>query len=218
MPDRNDTPLSEALPGVLVYVVGPSGAGKDTLIARVQDMPTGSQETRPLHVARRSITRPAGGSAEKHHEMTEAGFARALQKGEFVMHWESHGLCYGISREIDGWLAADAVVIVNGSREYLPEAVKLYPRLVPVLVRVTPEALRQRLAARGRETAEEIDERVRRAELTVPDVPGLVVIDNSGPLENAVAAFSLLVRNLREDAAAPHAPISSPAPASSRAA
>ena len=205
MPDRENRSAGAPLPGVLVYVVGPSGAGKDTLIARVQEMPTGSMETRPLHVARRRITRPAGGSAEKHHEMTEAEFARALQKGEFVMHWKSHGLSYGISREIDGWLAADAVVIVNGSREYLPEARKSYPHLIPVLVRVAPETLRQRLAARGRETAGEIDERVRRASLAVPDIPGLVVIDNSGPLENAVAAFSRLVLNLREDAAAPRA-------------
>ncbi|SBW07289.1 ribose 1,5-bisphosphokinase [uncultured delta proteobacterium] len=218
MPDSKNSPTGAALPGVLVYVVGPSGAGKDTLIARVQDMPTGSLETRPLHVARRRITRPAGGSAENHHEMTDAEFARALQKGEFVMHWESHGLSYGISREIDGWLAADAVVIVNGSREYLPEAAKMYPHLVPVLIRVTPEALRQRLAARGRETAGEIDERIRRAALAVPDVPGLVVIDNSGPLESAVAAFSRLILNLREDTAMPHAFAASPASAASRAA
>lgn len=191
-----DTSLS---PGVLVYVTGPSGSGKDTLIAHTKDMSTLSVETRPLHIARRRITRPAGDSTENHFAMTESEFMRALQKNEFVMHWQSHGLFYGISAEIDGWLAADAVVIVNGSREYLPEARKVYPHLIPVLVHVNRRVLRQRLLDRGRETAEEIDERIHRASLSVPDAPGLIVIDNSGPLENAIAAFSLLIRSLQED-------------------
>lgn len=187
------------LPGILVYVMGPSGSGKDTLIAHTKDMSTVSLETRPLHIARRRITRPDGDSTENHHAMTESEFTRALQKKEFVLHWKSHGLFFGISKEIDGWLAADAVVIVNGSREHLPEARKVYPYLIPVLVHVNPEVLRHRLLNRGRETAEEIDERIHRASLGVPDTPGLIVIDNSGPLENAVTAFSFLIRSLQED-------------------
>lgn len=197
---------TEQAAGVLVYVMGPSGAGKDTLIAGVGEMATGSLDTRPLHVAVRRITRPSGGGAEKHCPMTDAEFARACQRGEFAMRWESHGLSYGISREIDGWLAADAVVIVNGSREYLPEAVKHYPRMIPVLIRVNPDVLRQRLTERGRETPEVIDERIHRASLDIPDLPGLVVIDNSGPPEAAVMAFSLLVRSLREDTFEPRTP------------
>lgn len=185
--------------GVLVYVIGPSGSGKDTLITHAKEMITGSLETRPLHIARRRITRPAGDGTENHYAMTESEFTHSRQQDAFVMHWESHGLFYGISREIDGWLAADAVVIVNGSRAYLPEARKVYPHLIPVLVHVNREVLRQRLWTRGRETAEEIDERIRRASLGVPDTPGLIVIDNSGPIENAAMAFSLLIRSLQED-------------------
>ncbi|MDR3177084.1 MAG: phosphonate metabolism protein/1,5-bisphosphokinase (PRPP-forming) PhnN [Desulfovibrio sp.] len=183
--------------GVLVYVIGPSGAGKDALISSVKNMPANSPEARPLRVARRRITRPAGDDAENHQAMTASEFARACRKGEFVMHWESHGCSYGIGKEIDDWLAADAVVIVNGSRAYLPEAGKIYPRLIPVLVSVNPEILRQRLINRGRETPEEIEERIRRASLAVPDVPGLIVMDNSGPLEEAVRAFSVFIEKLR---------------------
>ncbi len=198
--EENDS--TRTLPArVLIYLIGPSGAGKDTLIARMKEMPTGSLETRPLHIARRCITRPAGDEgSERHWAMTESEFARALQKGEFVMHWESHGLQYGIGKEIDGWLAADSVVVVNGSRAYLPEARKIYPHLIPVLVHVNLEILRQRLLDRGRETPEEIDGRIRRAALDVPEVSGLVVIDNSGPVDRAVLAFSTLIRALREDA------------------
>ena len=207
--DRENSSKAPSLSaGVLVYVMGPSGAGKDTLIAQAKDMPAGSLETRPLHIARRRITRPSGDSTENHHVMADSEFARACQMGEFVMHWESHGLCYGISREIEGWLAADAVVIVNGSREYLPRARKIYPNLIPVLVHVAPEILRQRLLARGRETPEDIEKRVRRASLAVPEIPGLVVIDNSGPLDRAVLAFSLLIKDLREDTYTPGTPTS----------
>jgi ribose 1,5-bisphosphokinase len=184
--------------GALVYLIGPSGAGKDALISGVKDMPAGSREARPLYVARRCITRPAGDSAENHLAMTASEFARARRKGEFVMCWESHGFSYGIGKEIDNWLAVDAVVIVNGSRAYLTEARKIYPRLIPVLVRVDEEILRQRLINRGRETPEEIEERIRRASLAVPDVPGLIVMDNSGSLEKAVLAFSLFIKELRK--------------------
>ncbi|MDR2800029.1 MAG: phosphonate metabolism protein/1,5-bisphosphokinase (PRPP-forming) PhnN [Desulfovibrio sp.] len=189
--------------GVLVYVIGPSGAGKDALISHVKDMPADAQAARPLHVARRRITRPAGDRTENHQAMAASEFARACREGEFVMHWESHGFSYGIGREIDGWLAADAVVIVNGSRAYLPEARKTYPRLIPVLVRVNQEILRQRLINRGRETPEEIEERIRRASLAVPDVPGLIVINNSSSLEDAVLAFSLFIKELRRHPTTP---------------
>lgn len=189
--------------GVLVYVMGPSGAGKDTLIACVEKMSTGSTEARPLHVARRRITRPAGNDAENHQAVTETEFAALRDAGAFAMHWESHGLYYGIGREIEGWLAADAVVIVNGSRAYLPQAEEAFPQLVPVLIHVEKNVLRQRLTRRGREPAEAMAKRLARAEMALPGHTEAVIIDNSGPMENAVTSFRTLIESLREESPAP---------------
>ncbi len=83
------------------------------------------------------------------------------------------------------WLAA-----------YLPEARQRYPDLLAVLVEVKPEVLRQRLLARGRESAEEVEQRLARsARLQAAADPSVHVLDNSSTLEAAVAAFVSLLRH-----------------------
>ena len=194
---------AESAGGVLVYVMGASGAGKDTLISRLEAMETGACETRPLHVARRRITRPGGDGTENHLPMSDGEFDACLDQGDFILNWESHGLRYGISIEILGWLAVGSVVVVNGSREYLPQARRIFPNLIPVFVHVSRETLHQRLLARNRETPEEIENRLNRASLAVPGDQGVVVIDNSTDIENATRVFCSLVRALRENILAP---------------
>lgn len=117
-------------------------------------------------------------------------------QGAFAMHWRANGLDYGIPRQVDQWLAAGRAVLVNGSRAYLPEARQRYPDLLAVLVEVKPEVLRQRLLARGRETAEEVEQRLARsARLQAAADPSVHVLDNSSTLEAAVAAFVSLLRH-----------------------
>ena len=203
--------------GTLIYVMGPSGSGKDSLIAYVrravnaayaQTWRIGANtavNTRrglsPVLFARRHITREVGAGGERHHPLTREEFQRRKISGEFSLAWESHGLCYGISAGIDSRLAQGALVIVNGSREYLPEAVKRYPALVPVIISVRPEILRARLEKRGREGAADIDERLAKAAMALPDIPGLadrlIRVDNSAELEEAGRRFANLCDRIR---------------------
>lgn len=176
--------------GRLIYLLGPSGAGKDTLIDHVRERVDG---VLPVAFAHRYITRPAGAGGESHVALTEAEYAERLERGLFAMAWDSHGLRYGVGREIDLWLAAGLTVVVNGSRAWLPQARARYPDLIPVILTVAPEELRRRLTARGRESADQVEARLVRAAAFVVDDPGAVFIDNSGPLENAVAALEVLL-------------------------
>jgi ribose 1,5-bisphosphokinase len=81
-------------------------------------------------------------------------------------------------------------VVLNGSRAALDSAAARYPDLLPVLIEASPEVLRQRLQKRGRETGEEIEERLKRtAALPALAHPRLQRIDNNGPLEDAVEQF-----------------------------
>ena len=57
--------------GVLVLVVGPSGAGKDTLMDAAR---AGLAADPRYRFARRLITRPAMAGAEDHDSCDEAGF------------------------------------------------------------------------------------------------------------------------------------------------
>lgn len=166
--------------GALYAVVGPSGAGKDRLMAA-------AQAARPaIHVARRTVTRAAG-PGEDNEPVTEAAFRQMRAAGAFALSWQAHGLHYGIPRAEAERAARGELVLFNGSRAMLAEAAAAFPGLGVLHVTARPEVRRQRLLARGRESAAEVEARLARANLPLPG--GLVVttIDNSGSLEEAVA-------------------------------
>jgi len=196
--------------GTLVYIMGPSGSGKDSLIAYARSRMSlpyaqtwstsayARRTLRPMFFVRRYITRPVCGGAERHHFLTREEFQFRQNKGRFALSWESHGLLYGIGNEIDAQLADGAVVVVNGSREYVREAIAQYPSLMPVLISAQPEVLRARLEQRRRENAAGIRERLAGAAMPLPDIPGLIRVDNSGALEEAGRIFSDLFLRWRD--------------------
>lgn len=178
--------------GRLIFLVGPSGSGKDSLI----DASREQLALAGVEIARRVITRSAEAKGEAAQGVTPEQFDTLRAQGAFAMHWRANGLDYGIPRQVDQWLAAGRAVLVNGSRAYLPEARQRYPDMLAVLVEVKPEVLRQRLLARGRETAEEVEQRLARsARLQAAADPSVHVLDNSSTLEAAVAAFVSLLRH-----------------------
>ena len=173
--------------GKLIYVVGPSGAGKDALLdyARAH-LPTEAN----IRFARRWVTRPAGAGGEAHLPLTQAQFEQKVQQGTFAMHWQAHGNRYGIGTEIRDWLRAGSAVVVSGSREYLPQALADFPDMRVLLVTVNPGVLRERLLRRGRESSAKIEERLYRAsQFGVPTHAAVVEIRNDGPLEEGEAAM-----------------------------
>ncbi|WP_435171001.1 AAA family ATPase [Falsirhodobacter sp. 1013] len=157
-------------------VVGPSGAGKDTVINAVRARRT------DLAILRRIITRPERDGDEPFEGVSDAAFDARHAAGDFALVWEAHGLRYAIPKPDRG------PVIFNGSRKQLAEAARAFPGLEVIHITCPPNIRAQRLAQRGRETAEDIARRLTR-DASLPD--GLIVheIDNCGPLEDAVAAF-----------------------------
>lgn len=165
---------------MLVLVVGPSGAGKDTLLAAAREALAGHPRIR---FVRRAITRPAEAGHEDHEPVTEADFARR----EFALSWEAHGLHYGIAAGIGDDLAGGRTVVANVSRGIIATAAARFPtRVVEVTAR--PEILAARLAGRGREDAADIAARLARQVPLPAGVPVRRVI-NDGPLTEGVAAF-----------------------------
>lgn len=178
--------------GRLIFLVGPSGSGKDSLIDASRERLAAAG----VEVARRVITRSAEAKGEAAQGVTAEQFETLREQGAFAMCWWANGLGYGIPRQVDEWLAAGKAVLVNGSRAYLPEARQRYPDMLAVLVEVRPEVLRQRLLARGRESVEEVEQRLARsARLQVLSDPSVHVLDNSTSLEAAFAALFGLLRD-----------------------
>lgn len=187
--------------GRLIYLMGPSGSGKDSLIDAARD----SLVRFDCVVARRVITRSAEAVGESAVSVTPQEFAERVRQGGFALSWNANGLAYGVPVQIDQWLVAGRHVLVNGSRGALASAREKYPTLLPILLTVDPLVLRKRLERRGRESTEEIAARLARNALftegTKKDVAqDVFLLDNSGTLAGAVVRLQELLRRegLRE--------------------
>lgn len=172
----------------LIYLMGASGSGKDTLLRLLRAHLRGDE---PVLVAHRYITRDSGGT-EDALALTENEFERRSALGCFALRWASHGLQYGIGIEIDAWLSGGAAVIVNGSRAHLEQAHARYPALTAVEVTVAPDLLARRLAGRGRENAEQIAQRLARATQAFPVPPRCHLLRVSNDAAPETAADALL--------------------------
>ena len=125
--------------GRLIYLAGPSGAGKDSLIGYLaRHLPPGA----PVRFAQRVITRDVQAGGEAHAAAVPEDFARREARGEFALVWRANGQAYGITREILAWLAAGDTVVVNGSRAHAAQAIAQFPRLELVLIDASPAVLR----------------------------------------------------------------------------
>ncbi|AYG64769.1 MULTISPECIES: phosphonate metabolism protein/1,5-bisphosphokinase (PRPP-forming) PhnN [unclassified Rhizobium] len=178
--------LANTTAGTLAVVVGPSGAGKDTLMNLAARHFAGRPD---VHFVRRVITRDGDAGNEDHRSVSEADFDAMEQAGAFAVSWEAHGLKYGIPADVFDELARGNLVIANGSRSALHHFQAAFPRLKVINITATREVLAERLMARGRESREDVLKRLERSALTVQGSYDVADIDNSGTLEEAERAI-----------------------------
>lgn len=177
--------------GRLIYVMGASGVGKDSLL----------RAARRRHpewlAAHRYITRSSGES-EDSVSLSREEFAWRRQAGLFCFDWQAHGLEYALGLEVETWLERGLTVLANGSRGALPLARAHFgERLWPVLITAQPEVLHARLTARGRESRAEIEARLARHRRLEPSCPEVYRLDNSGALAATVAALGAWLKEER---------------------
>jgi ribose 1,5-bisphosphokinase len=180
--------------GQLFYLMGASGVGKDSLLFYLQSHLAATDK---VMLPRRYITRDTQAGGEPHIEISPEAFERHVGEGKFAMHWYSHGYAYGIGIEIEEWLEQGYQVVINGSRHYLESARESYPDLLPVLITVSHDQLAQRLISRGRESREEIEQRLVRAEALDHSLKdsNLIRLSNDGPLQEAGNSLLKLILN-----------------------
>src|SRR5471030_3047547 len=153
--------MAAAGQGPLVYVMGPSGAGKDSVLNRARVL---LEAEAPVVFAHRYITRPAETGGENHVALSAAEFALRRAHSLFAFHWQAHGNEYGIGREIHAWRKAGLTVVVSGSREHFQKVNGVDDDTHPVLITAPAETLAGRLAGRGREDSAAAEARLGRSE------------------------------------------------------
>ena len=172
--------------GTLVLVVGPSGAGKDTLIDGARSALAGDPR---YAFVRRAITRPRDAGGERHEAMSRTAFAECLAAGGFMLHWNAHGLKYGIPASCETELASGRHVVANVSRGIVGQAIARYSPVLLLEVTASTEVLAARLSGRSRETAADIARRLSRPAPDIPDGASRVAIINEGTVQEGVDRF-----------------------------
>jgi ribose 1,5-bisphosphokinase len=180
-------------PGWLVLVVGPSGAGKDTLIAYAREQ---CRAEANIVFPRRMVTRPAS-SAEDHATVSAETFEATAAAGGFALWWRAHELSYGVPRSIDGDIRAGRTIVCNVSRTIIAPARARYARVAAVLVTAPADLRAARLAQRSRERAESVADRLRRGD-ALADVPVDFTIENVGTPEMAASRLLEIICDLSQ--------------------
>jgi ribose 1,5-bisphosphokinase len=175
-------------PGRLVLVVGPSGAGKDTLLGLAKIACAGD---RNIVFPRRVVTREAS-LAEDNEQLSLDAFRQAVARDEFAMHWEAHGHRYGLPRAIEDDIRQGRTVVVNVSRTVVEALRRAYADVVVIAVTAPPDILAERLAIRARGSDGKIEQRLGRA---VDETGALdITIHNVGNAQEHAERLVLIVK------------------------
>jgi ribose 1,5-bisphosphokinase len=160
-------------PGRLILVVGPSGAGKDTLLGLAR---AACAEDRSVVFPRRVVTRQAS-AFEDNEQVSLEMFRQAQVCGAFAVHWEAHGHGYGLPRAIDDDLRAGRTVVANVSRTVIDVVRRGYANVTVVSITAPPEILKARLAARARDSDGQIEQRLDRVVNDPAAAPDLTIVN-----------------------------------------
>ena len=172
--------------GTLFLVVGPSGAGKDTLLDAARARLAGDSR---FFFPARTITRPTDAGNEAHNAVTDAEFSPLSAAGGFLLEWKAHNLSYGIPIAAAEALNAGRHTVVNVSRSVLDIARRRFQPVQIVSIVVPVQILRTRLAERGRELADDIEHRVMRAAAFNVAGPDVTIVQNDSTIDVALTRF-----------------------------
>ncbi|MBO9465266.1 phosphonate metabolism protein/1,5-bisphosphokinase (PRPP-forming) PhnN [Tropicibacter sp. R15_0] len=175
-------------PGRVIAVVGPSGVGKDSVMAGLMAA-DGSYQ-----LVKRDITRAAELGGEDFTSLSPAQFAERQEAGAYCLSWQAHGLSYGIPARVQEQANAGQNYLINLSRAVLAEAHEVFADFRVLNLTASAEVLAKRLAGRGRESAEGIAQRLARSGADLPAHLRVVTVSNNGALADTIAEARALLQ------------------------
>lgn len=176
-------------PGRLIAVVGPSGVGKDSVMAGIKSAAP------KMHLVRRIVTREPDLGGESYDSVTVSHFRQLVEENAFAVHWGAHGLFYGIPNTVRYHLCRGTDCLANFSRSALLEGARAFPNFIVLNITASPETLARRLTQRGRETPLEIEKRLAQSEKPLPAGLDILELCNDDELSKTVVrAIAMLQR------------------------
>jgi guanylate kinase len=179
---------------LLVVLSGPSGVGKDAVLARMKKLEC------PFHYVITATTRPKR-TGEKngvdYHFLSQEEFQRMIDKHQFLEWANVYGNYYGVPKEeITSALSkgVDAVVKVDVQgaatiKKILPQAVFIF------LMSPSVEELKKRLRKRRSESSTNLALRLERAKGEIKSLPifDYVITSRQNKLDEVVSQIDAIV-------------------------
>lgn len=175
---------------LLMIISGPSGAGKDAVVRRMQELGC------PFHFVITATTRPPRQGEQDgvdYFFVSEVDFLDLIHRGELLEHALVYGEYKGIPKQqVRQALASGTDVVmrldVQGAatvRGLVPDAILVF------LIPGSEEELLQRLRGRKTETAAKLQRRVTTMREEMKRIPEFdyVVVNRDGQLDRAVQAI-----------------------------
>jgi guanylate kinase len=180
--------------GKVFVITGPSGVGKGTLIELLLE------RIPELELSVSATTRePRTGEVDgrDYHFLTPEEFRQRLESGEFLEHASYSGNYYGtLRREVEERVRRCRSVVLEIEVQGARQVRDAMPEAVLIFIAPPDEAvLRERLARRGTDSSDAIEQRLRTAEVELAarsEFPLEVVNDD---LQTAAADLETLVRD-----------------------
>jgi ribose 1,5-bisphosphokinase len=182
--------------GTLFLLVGPSGSGKGPLLHRLREK---YQNDSRFHFPKRVITRAVHMPEETHIHATEEAFSNAQEGDAFMLHWHTHGHKYGIPGHALIELLNGKHVLINVSRTVVDQARSFYSPIKVIHVETGLDTSFKRLKERGRESEEEIAQRLKRHDLSYPLGSDVVHIKDDGETEEAFQETCAIIEDLLKE-------------------
>ncbi len=194
IPPALNRALLPTAPPLVVIISGPSGAGKDTVVRRMEELGY------PFHFVVTATSRPRRENevdGRDYHFVTAAEFEEMIRNDELLEHAVVYGQYKGIPKaHIREALASGRDVIlrldVQGAatvRRLIPDAVTIF------LTAGSEEELFQRLRTRKTEDPEQLRKRMETAREEMERLPEFdyVVVNSDCHLDDAVRTIAAII-------------------------
>lgn len=190
--ESKSTSIVTETPGILFVVSSPSGGGKGTLIQRVLSRLSGVSYS-VSHTTRK----PRSGEVEgrEYFFLSPDDFEQMIARDEFLEWAEVHGKLYGTSRsQVAHALSQGRDIILEVDVQGAASVRSLIPASVSIFI-LPPsfEVLRQRLTARGTDTAEELELRLRNAPVELKDYGSFDYVIINDDAERAAGQLASII-------------------------
>ncbi|MDA8093822.1 MAG: guanylate kinase [Betaproteobacteria bacterium] len=184
------------MPGNLLIVTAPSGAGKTSLVQAL--LRADSHVELSVSYTTRA-PRPGEIAGRDYHFVSKATFERMASAGEFLESAEVYGNHYGTSRQwIQHRIETGQDILLEIDWQGAAQVRRLFPEAIGIFI-LPPSlsALRTRLTGRGQDSEEVIERRLKAArdDMSHASEFDYVIINND--FEEAVGDLAAVVRASR---------------------